>query len=128
MNKFYIKFFQNTTIASVVLSLVLFLVIRFLPVLNVSYRHLFVVLFFYSSCLLFHFIIMKLAQKKVRMFTTYFMASTLIKIVLYSAVILLYIFNFKTDVKIFVVIFFITYIVFTVLEVISLQKFVRSIK
>lgn len=125
---YFIKFFKKTTIASALLIVILLLGIKLLPILNIVFRHLFIVLFFYISGLLFHFVIIKLTEKKVRFFSTYFMASTLIKIVLYSGIILLYILNYKADVKIFIVIFFITYIVFTVLEVISLQKFVRSIK
>jgi len=128
MNIYFINFFKKTTVFSVFLTVILFLGINFLPVLSIHYKHIFIVLFFYVSGLLFHFVLIRLTEKKVKSFTNYFMASTLIKLILYSAIILLYILNYKEDVKTFITVFFITYIVFTVLEVSSLQKFARNIK
>jgi len=128
MKFYFIDFLKKTTLISVLLSAFLLSCIFFLPTLNILYKHLYIILFFYLSGLIFHFILLNLSQKKIKYFTSYFMASILIKLIVYSVVIILYIINFKSDAKIFVSVFLIVYIIFTILEVISLQKFVRNIK
>ena len=128
MNIYFIDYLKKTTIISALLSIILVFLIKFLPDFNVLYKHILIIWFFYFTGLLFHFLLLNFSEKKMKHFTNYFMASILIKLILYSSTIIIYIVNFKTDTKIFVSVFLISYLIFTTLEVISLQKFVRNTK
>jgi len=121
-------FLKKISITAFIMAGLLLLTILFIPQINLSYPYLFIVLFFYLSGLLFHYLILKLSLKNIKHFTNYFMGSVLIKLILYSAIIIWFLFNYIAQAKIFVAVFFANYLVFTILEVITLQKFVRSIK
>ncbi len=126
MNAHFIKFLKNNLYLSILLLLILFSAMKFLPVLKLNNRHFFIILFFFVFSLIVHYFILKTAEKKAKMFISYFMGSTLVKLILYCSIIITYILNFKEDAKTFTVVFLVSYLIYTMFEVISLQKFMRK--
>jgi len=73
-----------------------------------------------------HYFTLRTKEKKAGAFVGFFMGATLAKLLLYCTIIIIYIMNFKEDAKTFTVVFLLSYIVYTVFEVFSLQKFMRK--
>jgi L-asparagine transporter-like permease len=82
----------------------------------------FLLLFFYIVNLLMYRFLLKEMEKRPEKFINAFMAITTIKLFLYMIVMVVYAMIFKEDAKQFITVFFILYVVFTSIEVVSLLR------
>lgn len=114
------RFIINVAGISVVLTLISWLVFsRFIPEYYLPVLP-FLLLFFAATSVLIHAYQLQLAKKDMAKFTRSNMLITFFKLVLYSAVAVIYIAVDTKNAKIFVICFVVLYLVFTVFEVSSL--------
>lgn len=125
ISHFYV-FFKKNLALSLALSIVIIVLYRFVPVLNLQLKYLFIILFFFLFTLLAHYIVLVLTLKKINRFFNYFMIATMVKLIVYCGIIIVYLFNFRDDAKPFAIVFLVSYIGYTFIEAASLQKFVRK--
>ncbi len=125
MQAHFVAFFRKNLMLSVFLALVVLVLAIYMPALKLSYIHTFIILFFFLFSLLSHFIILWLTEKNAKKFINYFMISTLVKLLVYCGIIIVYIFNFREAAKPFAIVFLLSYVCYTIIEVSSLQKFVK---
>jgi hypothetical protein len=76
--------------------------------------------------ILFHYSLMKASVINPRNFVGKFVAYSGIKLMLYLISILLYVFTIKNEVHIFMLGFLLTYLLFTILEVSAILKFLKK--
>ncbi len=114
------KYIQNLLVIVVIIALISLLLFSklipqfYLPVFP------FIVLFFVVVSVSIHAYLLRLASKELGKFTRSIMLITSLKLMLYSAVAILYIAIDMENAKVFVVCFLSLYVVFTVFEVFSL--------
>ena len=77
--------------------------------------------FFIVSMVVFYFAD-KAKKKDMRKFTNFYMGATVVKMVVYLTIIIIYVMQFKDDAKRFAVTFLIYYLVYSVFETIKLAK------
>jgi hypothetical protein len=110
----FIKRLTVFTIIILALSFILFFII---PHKYITPALPYVLLFFYVITILSYYIIAKASEKKFARFVTAFMLATFIKLMLYLAIMLTYIFFInKKDAVSFIAAFFIYYLFFTIFE------------
>ena len=78
--------------------------------------------FFFIISMVVYYLSEKAKKKDIRKFTNFYMASTVIKMVLYLTIIFVYAVNFKEDGKRFAVTFLAYYLIFSVFETFKLAK------
>ena len=80
------------------------------------------VLLFFIVSLVMYFLSEKAKKKDMRKFANFYMASTVIKMMLYLSIIFFYAFSFKEDGKRFAITFLAYYLIFSVFETYKLAK------
>ena len=114
------KYFQNLLIVVFIIALISWLLFsKFIPQYYLPVFPL-LILFFVVVSVSIHAYQLRLAKKDSGKFTRSIMIITFLKLIIYSAVAILYIAIDKGNAKIFVVCFMSLYAVFTVFEVFSL--------
>ena len=83
--------------------------------------------FFAFTILMFNFLI-KSNNKKFNSFVNRFMIVTLLKLMIYMAVLVIYVFSNKPDAVPFILSFFLLYLAYTAFEVVALLKFSKTEK
>jgi hypothetical protein len=122
------RFIINIAGISVVLTLIGWLIFsRFIPQYYLPALP-FLLLFFAATSVLIHAYQLKLAKKDFAKFTRSNMLITFFKLVLYSAVAVIYMVADKENARVFVICFMVLYLIFTVFEVFSLIKIPNSKK
>jgi len=122
------RFIINIAGISVVLTLIGWLIFsRFIPQYYLPVLP-FLLLFFVATSVLIHAYQLKLAKKDFAKFTRSNMLITFFKLVLYSAVAVIYMVADKENARVFVICFMVLYLIFTVFEVFSLIKIPNSKK
>lgn len=81
-----------------------------------------IVVFFAITSAAMYFLSERAKQKGMRKFANFYMAATVIKMVVYLAIIIVYIMNFKEDGKHFAITFLAIYLIYSVFETIKLAK------
>ena len=81
-----------------------------------------IVVFFAIVSAAMYFMSEKAKKKDMRKFANFYMASTVVKMVIYLAIIIIYVMNFKEDGKRFAITFLIIYLIYSVFETIKLAK------
>lgn len=81
-----------------------------------------IVVFFAITSATMYFLSERAKQKGMRKFANFYMAATVIKMVVYLAIIIVYIMNFKEDGKRFAITFLAIYLIYSVFETIKLAK------
>ncbi len=79
-------------------------------------------LFFFIVSILVYFLSMRARRKDMRKFANFYMASTVVKMILYLTIIFVYVLNFKEDGKRFAITFLIYYLIYSVFETFKLAK------
>lgn len=82
----------------------------------------FQILFFSIVCIIVYFSTMKIKEKNMHKFTNFYMATVVVKLLLYLTIILIYALNFPEDKKPFVITFLAYYLCFSVFETYILVK------
>lgn len=78
--------------------------------------------FFFIVSMVVYFLSQKAKQKDMRKFANFYMASTVVKMVVYLAIIFIYVMNNKEDGKRFAITFLIYYLIYSVFETYKLAK------
>ncbi|MCF8303835.1 MAG: hypothetical protein K9I94_11215 [Bacteroidales bacterium] len=120
MAKEVVTFIIRLAIFTIVLALVAFTVIYFIPEQYVSPTIPFQFLFFAAATLLFHLFLVKAKSKKNSQFSRNFMLVTFMKLMLYLLVIVGYSLINQNDAVAFIISFFILYLFYTAFEVIQM--------
>jgi phosphatidylglycerophosphate synthase len=81
-----------------------------------------IVVFFAIVSAVMYFLSEKAKAKDMRKFASFYMAATVVKMVVYLAIIIVYIMNFKEDGKHFAITFLIIYLIYSVFETMKLAK------
>ena len=78
--------------------------------------------FFFIVSMVVYFLSQKAKQKDMHKFANFYMASTVVKMVVYLAIIFIYVMNNKEDGKRFAITFLIYYLIYSVFETYKLAK------
>lgn len=122
MNSPYLRFLKRLLLFSLILGLITVLFVFFLPKIFISPSLPFLFFFFISSSLLSYYYLLKSMKKKFIRFTNTFLLITAIKLLLYVAVMVIYVLIHREDAVPFLLSFFILYLCYTVFEVVILLK------
>ncbi len=111
---------------SIIVSIVGFLLFYF--ALQQYYLQIFpvMILFFIVSNIAVHYILTKAGKKNIRQFSTYFMASIGLKLLVYMIFIITYVLMNRESATNFVIQFFALYIIYTIYETQATSKDVRN--
>ena len=109
-----------------VLACIAFALAYFLPAKNITPVLFFLFPFFFSSsALVFNFLV-KSTQQKFNRFVNRFMMATFVKLMAYLAILVTYVFTYKSDAVPFIFAFFILYLTYTVFEVVEMLKYNKT--
>ncbi len=122
MNSPYLRFLKRLLLFSLILGLITVLFVFFLPKIFISPALPFLFFFFIASSLLSYYYLLKSMKKKFIRFTNTFLLITAIKLLLYVAVMVIYVLIHREDAVPFLLSFFILYLCYTVFEVVILLK------
>ncbi|MCD4747071.1 MAG: hypothetical protein K8R58_12310 [Bacteroidales bacterium] len=122
----YLDFLKKISIFSVIIAIIIYAVLFFLPDNFKTPALPYLFFFFFALTLAVHYVLLKASEKKFSKFFNYFMLSTVVKLLIYFSVILLYVYINREDTIAFIITFFILYILFTAFEVISILKYPKS--
>ena len=127
MKQIYLQFFSRLTVLSVIIGAACLLLDLLLPenIVNPAYPYL--ILLFYVTTALIHYILLRITQLNPRRFVSYFMLATFLKLIVYFTAVLVYVFNSRENILSFIATFFIMYIFFTVFEVVLILKQTKEI-
>ena len=81
-----------------------------------------IAVFFAIISAVMYFLSEKAKKKDMRKFTNFYMAATVIKMVVYLTIIIVYVMNFKEDGKRFAICFLAYYLIYSIFETIKLAK------
>ncbi len=126
MKSVYLNFLKKIIIFSVAFALICYAVGYFLPAGYVTPVLPYLFVFFFSVTLAVHYVLLKASEKRFSKFTTYFMLATFLKLMLYIAVLLIYVLLNRLDAIPFIITFFILYVFYTVFEVISILSYSKN--
>lgn len=122
----FIRFVVRLLVFAAILALAGYVLSLFLPEGAIAAMYYYILLFFLAVTAAVHFVLLRVTRLSPRKFVAYFMFTTLIKLVIYFVVVLIYAFSVKTNLIPFILYFFILYILFTVFEVVSLLSQTRD--
>lgn len=125
MKQQFVKFFLRLTLFTVAVALAGTALKYLLPDGYVPDTFFPVLLFFYFVTLAVHFSLLKTTQLSPSKFVSYFMLTTLVKLMVYFIAILAYVFIVKENLLPFLLSFFLLYIFFTTFEVVSILRQTR---
>ena len=121
----FLNFFKKTSILSLVILIIYYLsVLIFKKTASPTFAVL--VLFFYSVNLVVYYILLSATGKNFSKFMTNFMASTFVKLIVYVAALLIYVYFFPKNALPFIIEYFVLYIIYSIFEVLSLLNFSKK--
>jgi hypothetical protein len=115
------NFIYKLSAITVVLAIGNFILGLFLPTW-ITQAWPYLLLFFFVSNTLLFWLFNHAQQKKLSSFTNYFMIATFSKLLLYLAVIMIYVYFNRQDAVPFILTFFVYYVAFTFFEVMTISK------
>jgi hypothetical protein len=115
------NFVIRLIIISIILAIANFILVKLEPNWETPVWPLLLLFFLFSNVALF-WLYSRAQQKKLSSFANYFMIATFSKLLLYLAVILIYVLYNRGDAVPFILTFFVYYIVFTTFEVFTISK------
>jgi len=126
MQSFYPGFLKRLIIFSVMTALAAGIVMHFLPETAITPVWPYLFLFFMIITAIIFYVMMRLTNNKPALFISGIMIITTVKILLFAAMIILYIVKYPSDKIPFVITFLILYLFYTVFEVMTLNFYVRK--
>jgi hypothetical protein len=117
MKQKYTRFFVRLFIMTLLVALAAWALSAFLPEGTVSRAFPLILLLFFTTTAIIHYVLLKITVLNPRRFTSYFMLATFVKLVVYFIAVLVYLFNNRQDALPFIATFMIIYIIYTVFEV-----------
>jgi hypothetical protein len=128
MKTAFVKFLKNLIIYSLALGVIATLVIYFAPAIIVTPTLPYLIIFFFASTILVHYILLKSLERKFARFTNVYMLITTIKLLFFLGIIAIYAFSNRDDAIRFSITFVILYLFYAFFEVIEIIKISRSNK
>ena len=128
MKSEYLKFLKNILIFSAILGIFAVILFFVLPRHYFSPSLPFLFTFFIAVTLVSYYFLLRTVHIKFIRFVNYFMLSTVIKLILYIAILFIYIFLNKKDAVAFALSFFILYLFYTFFEVTAILSYSRKLK
>jgi hypothetical protein len=120
--KYFIRFMRSLFLFSFLVALISLGAMYALPSSFITPMLPVLVIFFLVTGLGVYYFFEKAVTKRFSMFTNYFMIATMLKIMLYLAVIVIYAFLRRSDAVTFIITFFLLYLCYTTFEVIWMLK------
>ncbi len=122
MKSNYLDFLKNLLLFTIVIAAIAITTNYFLPKNLTSPAVPFLIPFFFSLTLIFHYLQLKAVDKTFARFTTSYMLLTFSKLVLLLIILLLYVFLHPKEAIPFIVWYFLMYLFYTIFEALSLQN------
>ena len=126
MNIELVKFIKRVSLLSVITATVAFLLTYIIPGIFITPTLPFLILFFFAVAIIVHFALLKISEKQSSKFISMYLLVTVIKNFFYIIILLAYVFLNHYDAVTFIVTFFILYLIFTILEIISILPYART--
>jgi len=120
------KFLNKIIVFTIIVAAIQFAVSRQLPAIYVSNSWPVIVFFFAAFTTIMHHYLLKSTLDNPKRFIFSFMMFTTIKILLYLAVILIYVLLNRLDAVAFIFAFFTNYFLFTIFEISSVLKYLKQ--
>ncbi|NQT78030.1 MAG: hypothetical protein HQ565_09970 [Bacteroidetes bacterium] len=115
-------FIRKTAISTIVVIAAGMLLFTNLPVEYYSPAFPFIVGFFFFATIIVFYYMLKAVEKRPARFVNVFMLTTMLKLMLFLAVMVVYVLLNPEDAKPFILTYFVLYVIYTVLEVVSILK------
>ncbi len=126
MQQAFIVFLKRIVVFSVIIAVLEFFLTRIIDPQWISNAWPFIILFFLSFTVLLHRQLLKSTEGNPKKFVFAFLLMTTIKILLYLAVILVYVMLNREDALGFIVVFFFNYFLFTAFELSAVMKLLNQ--
>lgn len=120
--RFFQSFVRKTAIITIVVIAAGMLLFTNIPVEYYSPAFPFIVAFFFFATIIVFYYMLKAVEKRPARFVNVFMLTTMLKLMLYLAVMVVYVLLNREDAKLFILTYFVLYVIYTVLEVGSILK------
>jgi hypothetical protein len=128
LKKHIIQYTIGILSVSIVFILSGILSTKFFNYLNCSKNYLSLIFLFLPTSIIFHFILVFTVEKNPKKFVPTFLILTILKILIYLIVLVIFIFKITLGIKCFLVLFLLFYLGFTLYEVIMLSIFLKNSK
>ncbi len=115
-------FIRKTAITTIVVIATGMLLFTNLPVEYYSPAFPFIVGFFLFATIIVFYYMLKAVERRPARFVNVFMLTTMLKLMLFLAVMVVYVLLNREDAKPFILTYFVLYVIYTVLEVVSILK------
>ncbi len=115
-------FIRKTAITTIVVIAAGMLLFTNIPAEYYSPAFPFIIAFFFFATIIVFYYMLKAVEKRPARFVNVFMLTTMLKLMLYLAVMLVYVLLNREDGKPFILAYFVLYVIYTVLEVGSILK------
>lgn len=127
-SQFMKSFLRSVTVFAIVIATIGGLFWWLAPADIVSPALFYLIAFFYALTLIVHMLLINASKQKFARFNNKFMLSVVLKLLLYMAIMIAYVFIKPGDAVNFLITFLVLYILFTGFEVLSIVKATRKIK
>jgi len=127
MQQAFSVFLKRIIIFAVIIGVVEYLISTQINPLWISNSWPFIILFFLSFTILLHRQLLKSTKGQPKKFVYSFLMMTTIKILLYLAIILVYVMLNRADAIGFIIAFFVNYFLFTAFELTAVMKLLRKV-
>ena len=122
MSAQFIRFTRSLILFSIIIALLSFGAMYLLPANYITPMLPYILIFFLIISLAVYYFIEKAVAVRFSLFTNYFMIATMLKIIIYLAIIIIYAFTNKYDAIPFILTFFLFYVGYTTFEVIWMLR------
>jgi hypothetical protein len=128
MKSEYIDFLRKLIIYSLILSFLVVGAVLIFPKKYFTPAMPYLFLFFISVTLISYYILVRASKKTFLKFLNYYMLITVVKLLLFIAVLILYIFLNRNDAVPFALSFFILYLCYTIFEVVRIIAYSKVLQ
>jgi len=125
MKSAYLKFLQHLLIYSAILGAIAIILYLILPELITPVLP-FLFLFFVAITLVSYYILLRSLKSKLSRFINTFLISTIVKLILYIGIMIVYVILNRSDAVRFMITFLILYLFYTIFEVVKMISLTRS--
>jgi len=126
----FLRFTFTLVIITVLFSSTTFILSTILSLFSLSLSIIIIVpVFFFTATSVQHYILLSSSgEKEAKHFIRYFMASTGLKLFVFTIILVIYALLFRSSAKGFILYFLASYLIFTSFEIYSLLKFFSSLR
>lgn len=122
------KFLRNVTFFAAGVFVLALLFNWLAPAEIVTPALYYMIAFFYALSVLVHFLLISASKKKFAHFNNRYMLATVVKLLLFMVILIVYVFVFPEDAVNFLITFLVLYVLFTGFEVFAIVQTTRKIK